>query len=458
MAAVRAVGRYELHDVFASGGMAQIHLGRTTGPDGTRRVVAMKRLHGAFAADPNFRAMLIDEARLASSIHHRNVVEIIDVIEDGGELFVVMDYIEGAPLARLMGAARAHARIPAPIASAIVHGILDGLTAAHDATDANGAALGLVHRDLSPHNVIVGADGVPRILDFGIAKAVGRAQRTNHGEVKGKAGYMAPEQVRGEDLDRRVDVFATGIVFWEMLTGKRLYDGDSGAASMMRVLELLPEAPSKVGAPVPSAVDHVVLRALERDRNTRFASAQDMAKALDAVIVPASAVEVAAWVSSLAGDALVERATRVRAVADAPPIARSAAPRDASKLPARRAGVIAIGAAAAIAIAIRMAIPTVHALHADAPTPHRDVAISANTIAPPSPPGPAPGAPPDQVGPTEAPSPPPSVSGSAASTVIAAPHGATRTPPRARTTKPPSCKPPYTVEADGTHVVKPECM
>src|SRR5262245_13846810 len=245
---MRAIGRYALHDSIASGGMATVHLGRAMGDAGFARVVAIKRLHPHFAKDPEFRAMLLDEARLLARVRHPNVVSTLDVVASDDDLFLVLEYVEGESLGRLLRAAAARGdRAPPSVIASIVIDLLHGLHAAHEATDERGVALGIVHRDVSRQNVMVGADGVARMVDFGVAKAAGRAQVTREGQVKGKLGYMAPEQLRGAELDRRADVYATSVVLWESLVGERLPEGEK-------------KAPSGVVPGLPPALDAVVLR------------------------------------------------------------------------------------------------------------------------------------------------------------------------------------------------------
>src|SRR3984885_9026799 len=218
--------RYVIGDEIAAGGMATVHLGRMRGGGGFARTVAIKRLHAQYAKDPDFFAMLLDEGRLAASIHHPNVVATLDVVASGDDLFVVMEYLHGAPLNTILrDTVRRGERIPPPVAAAIVAGALRGLHAAHEARDAGGALLGVVHRDVSPQNILVGVDGTARVLDFGIAKARGRAHATATGQIKGKFAYMPPEQLHGEELDRRADVYAAGVVLWESLVGGRLFLG-----------------------------------------------------------------------------------------------------------------------------------------------------------------------------------------------------------------------------------------
>jgi serine/threonine-protein kinase len=219
------VGRYVIFDEIASGGMAMVHLGRLRGSAGFARTVAIKRLHAQFARDPEFVSMFTDEARLASRIRHPNVVQIYDVESQDGELYLVLEYVSGVSLTTLVGPSAENAGpLPPAIAVALAVGVLDGLHAAHEARDGSGRPLQIVHRDVSPHNVIVGADGLPHLLDFGVAKALGRSYVTRDGELKGKVPYMSPEQLRGEAVTRAADVFSASATLWEMLTGRRLFD------------------------------------------------------------------------------------------------------------------------------------------------------------------------------------------------------------------------------------------
>ncbi len=215
----RVLGRYSLHGAIAAGGMATVHLGR----DATSsKVVAIKRMHAQFALDPEFVAMFLDEARLTRAIDHPNVVRTLEVVSDESELFLVMEYVPGESLARLVRAQRSP---PCRVMAAVMTDALLGLHAAHEAKDAEGRLLHIVHRDVSPQNILVGDDGVSRILDFGVAKAIGRTRETQNGEVKGKLSYMAPEYLQGRDVSPQTDVYAAGVVLWEVMTNKRLFAG-----------------------------------------------------------------------------------------------------------------------------------------------------------------------------------------------------------------------------------------
>jgi serine/threonine-protein kinase len=318
---VHIVGRYALYDAIAAGGMATVHYGRLLGPVGFSRTVAIKRLHTQFARDPEFVSMFLDEARLAARIRHPNVVPTLDVVATDGELFLVMEYVPGESLARLVRtAAEKGDVVPPRIVSAIVCGLLRGLHAAHEAKNEQGEPLGIVHRDVSPQNVLVGIDGQARVLDFGVAKAAGRLQTTRDGKLKGKLAYMSPEQLRGKAIDRRTDIFAASVVLWEALVGRRLFRGDNEGAIITQILEGAVVAPSKVLAgdnvdastlATIEAVDAIVLKGLATSLDVRWDTGRAMAAALEKALPPAGVSEVSEWVEHFAKDVLVTRAQTV---------------------------------------------------------------------------------------------------------------------------------------------------
>jgi len=301
-------GRYLVHDEIASGGMATVHLGKMRGPFGFTSTVAIKRLHPLLAKDPEFVAMFLDEARLASRVRHPNVVPVLDVFAEEGDLSLVMEYVEGESLSQLAHlAADASAAVPVPIAVAIAASILNGLHAAHEARDEQGVLLGLVHRDVSPQNVIVGTDGVVRLIDFGIAKAAGRSNASRNGQLKGKIAYIAPEQIHNGHVNQRTDVYGASVLLWELLTGERLFDGETEGMIIGRVLDDVVPAPSSLRTQLPLGLDAITLRGLDRVQERRFESARAMARELEAAVRPASAAEIGEWVTGLARDKLAER-------------------------------------------------------------------------------------------------------------------------------------------------------
>jgi serine/threonine-protein kinase len=294
--------------------MAAVHLGRLLGPAGFARTVAVKRLHPALAEDHDAVAMLINEARIAARLHHPNVAATLDVVVERDGAHVIMEYVHGESLARLLAAANDGSFLPARVATSILSGALRGLHSAHEARNEDGEPLELVHRDVSPQNILVGADGVARLIDFGIAKARLHAQTTAEGLLKGKLSYLAPEQMRGERATRRTDVYAAGVVLWEALTGRRLFDGDCAGAITEQILVGYIDPPSKYLPELSEGLDRVVLRALETEPRRRFATAEEMAIALEQAETPAPATEVGAWVVRTAGAALAEREALLRAI------------------------------------------------------------------------------------------------------------------------------------------------
>jgi serine/threonine-protein kinase len=311
----RVRGRYEVGEVIASGGVATVHLGRLVGSAGFSRTVAIKRLHAYLSAErTDLHDRFVDEAQIASRVRHANVVPTLDVVVEDEELLLVLDYVHGESLARLRRAARAMGEeIPPDVASAIVIGALRGLDAAHEATSTDGKPLEIVHRDVSPQNILVGVDGVARVCDFGIAKAASRIHETFTHDIKGKVAYMAPEQLSGENVDRRCDLFAAGVILWEAFASRRLFREDDALATMDAIFhrEVPPLAGTAPG--IDEAVDEVLARALAKDASARFESAAEMARALEHALPPSSDREVAEWVQRVAGDVLAKRAQQVAA-------------------------------------------------------------------------------------------------------------------------------------------------
>ena len=309
----RIIGRYALHGVIASGGMANVHLGRLLGLAGFSRTVAVKRLHANFARDPEFVSMLIDEARLAARIRHPNVVAMLDVVALEGELLLVMEYVHGEALSKLIIAARkAKQRIPQHVLLTVMAGVLDGLHAAHEARNDRGEHIGLVHRDVSPQNIQVGVDGVAKVLDFGIAKAAGRLQDTRDDQLKGRLRYMAPEQLRPNGkVDRRSDIYSASVVLWEALTGKAIFKAESDWQMAHLIMDGVKRKPSELNPKVHPELDELVMRGLAVREEDRFQTAYDMAVAIEEVGPIGTPREVGQWVEEIAADALADRAARV---------------------------------------------------------------------------------------------------------------------------------------------------
>jgi eukaryotic-like serine/threonine-protein kinase len=304
--APQAIGRYWIYDEIAAGGMATVHLGRLVGPAGFTRTVAIKRLHPQFAKDDEFSSMFLDEARIAARIRHPNALTALDVVAAKGELYIVMDYIHGESLGKLLRGGP----VPLAVASSISTQALLGLHAAHEAVDDRGVPLAIVHRDVSPQNILVGVDGVARVVDFGIAKAASQVHTTKAGKIKGKLSYMSPQQVQSEDVDRRADIFAAGVVLWESVVGRKLLA--RGDATITRVMNWQGLPPEDL-ALIPAFLQPIVQRALARDPDERYATAREMAVALADAVPPAGSMEVGDWVEERAYQILADRA---RAVSD----------------------------------------------------------------------------------------------------------------------------------------------
>lgn len=282
VSAPQQVGRYELLDAIASGGMAKVYLARSRGARGFERHVALKVMHPHLVEDPEFVAMFLDEARMVANIRHPNVVPTLDVVEEGDQLFLVMEYIEGLSLQALVrGLKKRDQNVPLDCALRISIDMLMGLHAAHEMHLPDGSPMNIVHRDVSPHNVMVGIDGVSRIMDFGVARAENRHNSTVGTNPKGKLPYMSPEQLDGVKLDRRSDVYSAGIVVWEMLTGRMLFRADNDGALMCIVALGAKQAPIDVNPEVPPEISVVCMRALARREVDRYPTAMAFAEALE---------------------------------------------------------------------------------------------------------------------------------------------------------------------------------
>jgi eukaryotic-like serine/threonine-protein kinase len=279
------LGRYELLAPVAKGGMAQVWVARLTGTRGFQKTVAIKTMLPNLSADAQFEQMFLDEASLASRVRHPNAVEILDLGEDAGVLYLVMEWIEGEPLSVLMKQASQNGGIPLPLAVRIVMQACGGLQAAHELRDDEGKLVGLVHRDVSPQNILVSYAGVVKVVDFGVAKAAGRlSEQTSAGQIKGKIPYMSPEQASGALIDRRTDVFAMGILLYMMTTGKHPFRKENDAHTMLNICsEASVVPPSAVEEDYPEELEAIVLKALAKPMEQRFQTAAEMQKALDAL-------------------------------------------------------------------------------------------------------------------------------------------------------------------------------
>jgi serine/threonine-protein kinase len=311
--------------------MATVHLARAHGAGGFEREVALKLVHSHLRETSGFAFDLVEEARLAARIRHPNVVPILDAAEEGDEVFLAMEYIEGDSLIGLLRRGEVErAPIPLPVRLRILVDALHGLHAAHELRDEEGRLVNLVHRDFSPQNILVGLDGIARLTDFGIAKASTRIGQTTTGLVKGKIRYMSPEQARGQPLDRRCDVWAAGVIAWELLAGRRLFTGDNDVAIALAIVSGRPARLAEAAPSLPVELDAVVARALcaELDERTPTALdfAQELGEAARALGGLAELPEVAAVVKALVGPRMEQRRAEVtRLIAE-----RSRAPTSSS--------------------------------------------------------------------------------------------------------------------------------
>jgi serine/threonine-protein kinase len=353
-----SLGRYELLEPIGSGGMAKVHLGRARGPHGFERMVAIKVCHPHLRDDAAFVSRFLDEARIAAKIRHPNVVATLDCGEEGNDLYLVMEWIEGDRLSGLVG----KGALAPGVAARILCDTLAGLQAAHE--------LGNVHRDVSPQNILVGVDGVSRIADFGLAKALGASTVSRDGELRGKVAYMAPEQILGGTIGPAIDVWAAGVVLWESLTGRRLFARETEAETINAVLRVEPTKPSGI-----AELDAVVARALARDPKERWASAHDMQIALESAVAlpPARAI---GEVVRHGGVAPAPHATETKTLLDVPPPSRPRRKRTLAIV------LVALGAVIAVALFVRTRPVEETALPETSPSPKS--AESAGDKDPPS--------------------------------------------------------------------------
>ncbi|GMT97387.1 hypothetical protein KH5H1_15060 [Corallococcus caeni] len=275
-------GRYELLRKLATGGMGAVYLARQKGPVGFQKLLVVKRLLPHLSEDDEFLQMFLDEARIAALLNHPNIAQIYEMGDVDGQYYIAMEYVHGEPLGSLVPRASAHpGGFPLGLRCRIIAEAAAGLDAAHNARSPSGRKLSLIHRDVSPQNVLVGFNGGVKLIDFGVAKAQGKLSQTVVGTIKGKHAYMSPEQARGEPLDARSDVFGLGTVFYELLTGGRLFKRETEMATLKAVVGHKIVPPSEAVPGIPKSLDPIVFKALARKRDDRFTTAGELQLALE---------------------------------------------------------------------------------------------------------------------------------------------------------------------------------
>jgi serine/threonine protein kinase len=316
----RTFGRYQLFDRVGVGGMAEIYLARARTELGGARLVVVKQILPSLSGNEKFAEMLISEAKLAARLNHANVVQVFDLGRHEGVLFIAMEYIEGFDLNELLRrCARSSVPLPIDFALLIVMEALRGLSYAHRLTDDAGAPLGIVHRDVSPSNVLISFEGEVKLCDFGIARANDMADLLSEDVIKGKASYMSPEQARGDALDARADLFALGIILWELLSGRKLYKTNNDGRSLLDLARKaeIPPVPSR-GLPHEDRLHAIVHKALAPARDDRYPSAQAMLRDLEDYVASArlvaSPIRFGEWLRDNFGENIIEsRRSRERA-------------------------------------------------------------------------------------------------------------------------------------------------
>jgi eukaryotic-like serine/threonine-protein kinase len=309
-------GKYTLVDRIAVGGMAEIFLARQAGLEGFEKTIVIKRIRPHLSKQASFVKMFLNEAKLAAQLNHPNIVQIYDLGKIGESYFIAMEYIFGRDMRRIIPKADSLG-IPFPMVYAlkIASSVCEGLYYAHQKVDLYGNPLNIVHRDVTPENIFVSFDGTVKVLDFGIAKAANQIEQTRAGEIKGKLSYMSPEQCMGKLLDCRSDIFSLGVVLYEWLTGFKLFTGDSEVAILKSITEGKIYAPSYFKADIPEAVEAILMKALEKDRDQRYQTAWEMQYDLDQFLsqyeFTPSNIHLSNFLKQLFNDELEEEKKRV---------------------------------------------------------------------------------------------------------------------------------------------------
>jgi len=315
------LGRYRVVDEIGIGGMASVHLARMDGPGGFQKWIAIKRIHPHLVEDESFIQMFLDEARVAARISHPNVATVFELGKEADSFWIAMEYLHGEPLREIMRRTEELGTpMPPEIACRIIADAAEGLHAAHELLGRNGEKLNLVHRDVTPHNLFVTYDGATKVVDFGIAKFSSRMASTRAGTLKGKLAYMSPEQVAGEALDRRTDIFALGVVLWELTTGQRLFRMDSDLDTLAKVQECNVPRPSSIIRGYPLELERVAQKALAKNKNERYRTARELSRALQSMLMKRglfiASDEVSTYIRSIFGDRIEKREAHLRWAAE----------------------------------------------------------------------------------------------------------------------------------------------
>jgi serine/threonine protein kinase len=295
--------RYHVVSKIAKGGMAEIFLALQQGEQGFQKPVVLKRILPALAADPKFVRMFVDEAHIASTLNHSNLVQVLDLGRSGGQYFLVLEFVDGWSLEQIRRRAQhAKLKLPIPLALSVVSALCRGLAYVHT-REKNGQPLGIVHRDVTPQNVLISQHGEVKLADFGIAKAIGKSERSATGIIKGKFAYMSPEQSQAQPLDARSDLFSVGTVLYLLTTGRKPFDGATDADVIMQVRRARPEKPSTVVRDLNPDVERLINRALRANPGKRWQSAEQMADKIDAILVklgePSGPAPLKRWLETL---------------------------------------------------------------------------------------------------------------------------------------------------------------
>ena len=472
------LGRYEAIGRLGAGGMATVYIGRAVSGLGLGQAVALKVLHPHLAEDRESLRRLVDEARIVARIHHPNVVRLLDAVSEKEQTFLVLEYVHGCSLAELLAVAKERHDLPTPaVVASIVHQALLGLHGAHEARGETGEPLDVVHRDVSPHNILVSAAGTAHVLDFGIARAQERLHETKTNGVVGKLTYMAPEQLAAGEVTRRTDLYGMGIVLWEALTGETLFPTHPDRTRALAP-GWSPERPSKHNPEVSSALDAFVLRLLAAEPERRFATAEAAATALAAACPLAPPTEVGEWVRGVGSDRLdtlddlLQSALRThgRGAAMGSAVETPAAPPTPSGPTWRRRAALVLSFGA-IAVAFAFGASSLRRAREARETRATDSsarvdprpsaaelppdAASASGAAATASSAPAP--------PTAADPPPPRPIATRRGRLPGRVDPATRPPPSASSALPSAtgaarCDPPYSIDAQGIKVYRPECV